>query len=146
MAIKPQKTIPAIILIVIAVAAATVFYFYNKGPLNIENTKGTLVTAAELYRSYINDPLTAQKKYNDQVLIVRGEVLEVSFNSNNQKIIMMKTGSPAAFINCTLEEPANTIKTAGEINIKGICGGIGQGFPEMGIKGDVYLSRCLIVK
>lgn len=146
MAIKPQKTVFAIILIVIAVAAITVFYFYNKGPLNIKNTKGTSVTAAELYRSYINDPPTAQKKYNDQVLIVRGEVLEVSFNSNNQKIVMLKTGSAAAYINCTLENPAETINPADEVNIKGICSGIGQGFPEMGIMGDVYLSRCILVK
>lgn len=131
---------PAIIVTTIG------FYLYNKGPLDVKNSTGIPVTAIELYNLYSSDSLRTGKKYTDNILVVSGEVFEVSLNAQMQKVILLKTKTDQAFINCTFEELVDKIKKTDKISIKGICSGIGQGYPEMEIMGDVYLSRCFLVK
>ena len=146
MSSKVKKILLGSLLFVIILIASSAFFLYNKGPVDIKNSKGITVLATDLYTLYSSDSLQAGKKYNDQVLVVHGEVQEVSLNSQQQKIILLKTETPEAFINCTLEEPGENINPTDKISIKGICSGIGQGYPDMGISGDVYLTRCFISK
>jgi hypothetical protein len=146
MTAKSKRILLGSVLFVIIAIASAGFFLYNKGPVDIKNSKGIPVSATDLYALYSHDSLEAGKKYNDRILVVRGEVAEISLNSQQQKIILLKTGTSQAFINCTLEEPDENIKVTDEINIKGICSGIGEGYPDMGISGDVYLTRCFIAK
>ena len=132
-------------LLVIAVLVFG-YFLYNKGTLDIKSKKGIPVAATDLYLLYSTDSLSAGEKYTDNVLVVSGEVFEISNNPQQQKVILVKTETPGAFINCTFEEPVETVKQAERIKIKGICSGMGQGYPDMGIKGDVYLTRCFLVK
>ena len=120
------------------------FYFYNKGPLDVKNSKGISINANELYTIYSSDSLKANKKYTSRILVVRGYVSEISLNSKQQKIVLVKTDAPGAYINCTLEETVENIKPSDKISIKGICNGIGQGDADLGIMGDVYLTRCFV--
>ncbi len=120
------------------------FYFYNKGPLDVKNSKGISINANELYTIYSSDSLKANKKYTSRILVVRGYVSEISLNSKQQKIVLVKTDAPGAYINCTLEETIENIKRSDKISIKGICNGIGQGDADLGIMGDVYLTRCFV--
>lgn len=122
------------------------YYLYNKGPLDVRNSKGIAVPATDLYHLYSSDSLKAGKKYTNNVLVVSGEVFKIATNPQQQKVILLKTETTQAFINCTFEEPVENLKQADKINVKGICSGIGQGYPDMGIMGDVYLTRCFLTK
>lgn len=127
-------------------AACIGFYFYNKGPLDVKHSKSIHVNANELYSIYSSDSIKANKQFTSRVLEVDGEVSEVSINSRQQKIVMIKTGATGAYVNCTMEEPAEHINEYDKISIKGICNGIGQGDADLGIMGDVYLTRCFVSK
>lgn len=119
-------------------------YLYNKGPVNVKTLRGIPVNADELYSLFTSDSVLAGKKYISKVLLVSGQITEVSTNASQQKVILIKTGTDGAFINCTLEEAANNIAVNRAINIKGICSGIGQGDADLGIPGDIYLTRCIV--
>ena len=142
---KTKVTIFISLLSVLLVSTISAgFYLFNKGAVDIKGSKGISVNANDLYTIYSYDSLTANKKYTSRILVVRGVVSEISINSKQQKIILVKTAAPGAYVNCTLEEPADNINVSDNISIKGICSGIGQGDAELGIKGDVYLTRCFV--
>ena len=143
---KVKKTILFSILGLVAIAAGIGYYLYNKGPIDVKNATGIKVSATELYDAYSKDSTAAQKKYTDKIIETRGIVTKISQNQQHQAIVMLKTNEGTAFVNCTMEEPAINIKENEAIVIKGICSGIGMGDLELGIKGDVYLTRCYLVK
>jgi hypothetical protein len=134
------------ILAIIAVGAGFGYYLYNKGPRDVKNASGIKVAATELYQTFAKDSMVAGKKYKDRILEVSGMVSKVSKNQENKDILFLKTNENGAFINCTLEGPANNIGENENVIIKGICNGIGMGDADLGILGDVYLVRCYISK
>ena len=143
---RTKKIILFSILGLAAIGAGVGYYLFNKGPVDVKNSTGTKVIATALYQDYSKDSLTAQKKYTDKILEASGIVVKISDNQQHQAIILLKTNEAGAYVNCTMEGPSNTIKENDAVIIKGICSGIGQGDADLGIKGDVYLTRCYIVK
>ena len=133
------------IAVLLIVGAAIGYYMYNKGPVDVKSSKGIEATPNELYTSYTKDSVSAHKKYDDKVLKVTGEVSEIK-NIQKQQVILIKTSTEGGYINCTMEESVSNVKAGDTITIKGICNGIGQGEPDLGILGDVYLTRSFITK
>lgn len=141
------KKIILISFLIIATFGFTVgYYMYNKGPVDVKNSSGIKISAQDLYKAFSTDSVTALKKYSTRIVNVRGTINNISTNVEDKQIVTLKTGSEGAYINCVIEEAPSPINEGEEVNIKGICSGIGQGEPELGIKGDVYLSRCFIEK
>jgi hypothetical protein len=129
---------------VAVVIAATIFYQqYSKQPVDVKDATAIAVAAPALYADFAKDS-TAAKKYLQKILAVSGTVTRISQNQQAQTILMLKTASEAAFINCTLEGPAGKLKAGDECTIKGICTGLGEGDADLGIPGDVYLVRCYV--
>lgn len=143
---KTGKSILLAVLIVLLATAAVAYYFYNKGPVDVKNTSGKKVIAIELYKTFNTDSVTAKKQFLEKILEVAGTVTQVSQNQQNQAVILLKTSTEGAYVNCTLEGSVNGIKEGDNITIKGICSGIGEGDADLGIAGDVYLVRCYLVK
>ena len=136
-----------VLLLLSILAIATVgYYLYNKGPVDVKNSNAIKVSAADLYKEFISDSTIALKKYAGKVLLAKGQVSSVSSNQQKEKVILLKTTADGAFINCTMDEDPGNININDEVNIKGICSGIGQGDEELGIKADVYLTTCLLIK
>lgn len=143
---KTKKNVLWATFVLFIIVVAYGYFLYNKGPLDVRSSSGVIVTSTDLYGSYRSDSINAGKKYIGQILEVSGEVFEVSLNTQQQQVILLKTGIQQGYVNCTLEGPCGDIRPADKISIKGICGGMGQGYPDMGIMGDVYLTRCFISK
>lgn len=146
MASITKKNILVAVLLVVLSGAAVGYYLYNKGPLDVRNSAAVNTTASSLYDEFYSDSTSALKKYAGKVLLIKGEVKTVSVNQQKEKIILLKTGTADASVNCTMEEDAKNITANSQVSIKGICSGIGQGDEELGIKADVYLTRCLLVR
>jgi len=122
------------------------YYLYNKGPVDIKNQAGIEATPNELYTFYVKDSVAAHQKYDDKVLKITGEIAEITKNALQQPIILIKTSISGGNINCTMDEPVTGLSKGNIITIKGVCNGIGQGDEELGIPGDVYLTRSIIAK
>jgi hypothetical protein len=137
-----------IILSVLAfgiIACVTGFYFYNKGPADVRDAEAIKINAVALYQIFLSDSAEAKKEYADKVLEVSGMIKQVSKNQQNQVIVMLQTNEAGAFINCTLEENKAGLVENKPVMLKGICTGMGMGDADLGILGDVYLTRCYTV-
>lgn len=143
---KNTKRALLIFILLGVIAAGVGYYAYNKGPRDILNSTGIKATAGELYTLYDTDSTAAQKKYSGQIVEVTGVVKEISENQQKEKIVLLQTSAEGASINCTMEGVAGNIKRDDTVVVKGLCSGIGQGEPDLGLKGDVYLARCFILK
>ncbi len=148
---KTKKNIIIITLLLLVCAAAVVYYLYNKKHFSVENSEAaTAVTATALHQTFTSDSVLAKNKFvgdevNHKVIEVNGEVAEIKKDQQGITIILLKTATDDAFINCTMEGKAGNINTGNKIAIKGIC--TGYNFDaDMGIPGDVIVTRCFIVK
>lgn len=140
------KKILIFVFILLAIAASIGFYLYDKAPVNVKNAKSIKVSATELYHDFITDSARAQKKYSGKIVSVIAKVSSAKMNQQGETVILLTTGTPAAYINCTMEEKSIKVVAEQQVIIKGICSGIGEGDTDLGIAGDVYLGRCYLIK
>ncbi len=140
---KTKKIILVTIISFVIAGFAVAWYMYNKGPVNIQNEIGIAVTAEDLYATFAQDSISAQKLYNNKIVVVTGNIEKIQTNNEKQQVILLHTNENGAYVNCTMDEPTNQ-KSGTIIAIKGICGGIGQGDVDLGLKGDVYITRGII--
>lgn len=141
---RKAKNILISLLFFVIIAVAIAFYFFNKGPLNVQDSSAVQVSAIELYKQLSNDSSLALKTYAGKILEVTGKVNSVSQNQRKQQVIILDAMAETGYINCTMEKNASAIKISDQVTLKGICSGIGQGDADLGIKGDVYLTRCYL--
>jgi flagellar basal body-associated protein FliL len=129
-------------LVLIAVVAG--YMMWNKPHENVKDASAVRISAIDLYKIFTADSAKARSTYLNTVVAVSGEVKQVSHNQQNQQVILLKTQIADAFVNCTMEENANNIKAGDSIVLKGICSGYIGGDIDMGLAGDVFLTRCYI--
>jgi hypothetical protein len=138
------------ILAIAITSALSAYFLYNKKHLDVQSADAinvTNVTATDLYTTFSKDSTTAKKKFDGKILQVSGVISSVSKNQQNQPIVLLKTGTEGASVNCTFEGTLDEHCSAGsQISVKGVCNGIGQGDPDLGIAGDVYIIRGYIAK
>ena len=140
--LKTNILIFIIALILSAVAAG--YMMWNKPHENVKDANAVKISAVEMYKIFTSDSAKARSMYLNTVVAVSGEVVQVSNNQQKQQVILLKTQTAGASINCTMEENANNIKAGDAIMLKGICSGYISGDPDMGLAGDVFLTRCYI--
>ena len=134
------------IAVILLLLAGIGYYMYNKPAVDIESATGKKVMATALYECFAKDSVLAKKDFTQKILQVSGTVTQVSNNQQNNVVVLLKTNTHGAFINCTMEEPTPGIAAGSMVEIKGICNGMGEGDADLGIMGDVYLIRCHTVK
>lgn len=141
-----KKKLLLLLLVPVLIAFLVGYYMYNKGPVDVGGVKGVPVEATVLYSTYINDTAAARLNYTGKVLEVSGVVSGTSpKDAPGEKQVMLKTAIEGVSINCSLADSLSVLPDAGStVTIKGICVGI-QGDPDLGIMGDVYLSRCVMI-
>ena len=141
-----KKVLITVSLIIVIAAAAIVYYLWNKPAVNVSGADGIKVAATALYKTFSTDSLIAKKEYAQQIVEVTGVVNGTSINQQNQTVVLLNTGVEGGNINCTMEGKAEHIKNGDTVILKGICNGLGQGDADLGILGDVYLTRCYQLK
>ena len=139
---KLKKNILIFFIAIVLIAVVTGYLMWNKPHQNVKDADAIKITAIDLYKIFTMDSARAKSKYLNVVVAVSGEVKQVSLNQQNQQIILLKTNTPDASVNCTMEENANNIKAGDTIVVKGICSGYINGDIDMGLPGDVFLVRC----
>ena len=139
---KKYKNLTIIITAVVLVTGVTMYFLWNKPHKNIKDATAVELSAVNLYTVFITDSLKAKSLYVDKVIQVLGEVARLSLNQQAQQIILIKTAVDGGYINCTMEKKNNALKAGDKIMLKGICSGYISGDIDMGLPGDVFLTRC----
>jgi uncharacterized protein YxeA len=140
------KKIVAVIVVLALAGTAIGYYLWNKPHLDVAAAASVKADATVLYNAFSTDSVAAKKNYTQQVLQVAGTISSISKNQQGQTLVLLKTATEAAYINCTMEGEVVNKKDGDAVAIKGICNGMGQGDTDLGIMGDVYLVRCYIIQ
>ena len=141
---KLKRNIFIFFIAIVLIAVITGYMMWNKPHRNVKDADAVKVTAIDLYKIFTTDSSKAKSNYLNTVVAVSGEVKQVSLNQQNQQIILLKTQTTDASVNCTMEENANNIKAGDTIVVKGICSGYINGDITMDLPGDVFLIRCYL--
>lgn len=140
---KKTKRNIFLIFIAIVIAIAIIGYrIWNKPHLDVKNATAIKTTAIALYSGLSKNDSISKSIYLNKVVEVSGEINQVSLNQQHQQIILLKTNISGGFVNCTMKEKVNNIKAGDMIVLKGICSGYIGGDMDIGLPGDVFLTRC----
>ena len=145
MKLKAKQVIIISISLLLVTAVAVGLYMYNRGPVNIRTSRSVDVCAINVYKEYLSDSAAARKNYDGKVLSITGRVSDIGKNQQGEPIVKLETGTDGGYINCTMDEPVS-LQEGQDAIIKGLCSGMGQGEPELGIPGDVYITRAIFIK
>ena len=128
------------------IADCLLFLILQKGVVDCRQCKSVKARVRKMLKKFSTDSGAAKMKYTGKILAVSGEIAQVSKNQQNHEIVLLKTATAGASVNCTMEETGAKINIGDKVVIKGICSGIGQGDADLGILGDVYLLSCYVSK
>jgi hypothetical protein len=148
---KTKKIIGITLLLALVTGAAIGYYLYNKDHFSVEEkSSSATIAAVDLHKKFVSDAAAAKATFigdenNQKVITVEGEVHEIKKDQSGKVIILLKTATDGAFINCSMDGKTENSNAGSKIAIKGIC--TGYNFDAgMGIPGDVILTRCFISK
>ena len=129
------------IFILIIISLLLLLKAYNKPHKDIRSTKADLaLNAGHLLNEYIQDEVSANKKYTDNIIQISGEIYKISTLDGNGVITLKNKDSDSSIICQLLPEDninALKLKKGQNVTIKGICNGFLL---------DVIMVRCVIVK
>jgi hypothetical protein len=139
---KTKRNIVLIFFAIIVIAVFVGYSIWNEPHRDIKSASAIKTTAAELYRDLTKDSANMKSKFVNKVVVVSGEIKQLSKNQKGDQIILLKTNISGGSVNCTMEEKTNYAKPGDTISIKGICSGYIGGDPDIDLPGDVFLIRC----
>ncbi len=100
------------------------YYMYNKPVEKMEGMKvDENISATELFETYEADEMTANKRFLDKVIVVKGTVTKTT-KDDGKSAIMLDTGDMLANIMCQMEDIDGDLPAEGAtVTIKGLCTG-----------------------
>ncbi|HCE53971.1 MAG: OB-fold protein [Lutibacter sp.] len=128
-----------IVLVLIIISLFFIINLYNKPFIDIKKSNPELeVTAQEILDDYLADEYSANEKYVDNLIQIKGEIAEISFDKG-VSIITLKDRSGFSSIICHMLPEANLnvlkLKKGSQITIKGVC---------TGYLFDIMMVRCIL--
>jgi hypothetical protein len=117
--------------------AYTGYKMWTKPHRNVAEAKAAVISSAQLAADYESNEQSSNQKYLDKVLLVSGEVDDVTKNQLGQTIVVVK-GTDMCGVRCTIEDKKIAeLKPGSAVSLKGIC---------TGYLTDVVLVRCVYAK
>jgi hypothetical protein len=135
---KMKYLMPVLVIFMMMVTAGIMTY--NKPHKSVANEKPEFVTNASLlFAEYNAQEERANEKYLDKVIMVSGEIKEVTNVADERVNITLESGDEIFGVSCTFEknsEVAHSFNVGDEVNIKGVCAGMLM---------DVVMINCVTV-
>ncbi|HRO43797.1 MAG TPA: hypothetical protein PL009_13245 [Flavipsychrobacter sp.] len=131
-----KKKVLLFLLVVGAIAAVLGYVVWNKPHETVDDKKGIQITAEALTNAFLQNELSANATYLNQVIEVSGKVSEISKNQDGKDVLLLESSDPLSGVQCTMREPGN-YEMEKEITIKGFC----NGYTTV-----VLLSDCILSK
>lgn len=128
-------------ILVLGIIGAFVGYkMYNKPHVDVSEASADItISANKILEEFSSDETTANSKYLEKIIEVKGEVLELK-TVKGLGIVTLKTNDDFGSVLCHLSEEAtkkiNSLTQGQIISIKGICTGYLM---------DVILVKCEII-
>jgi hypothetical protein len=135
------------IVVVIMVTAIYAWYQYNRTVEGLSDVRADYsINASELINEFVNNEDSANKKYLNKILSVKGMIKSIETGQGAGTIVLGDTGDMSG-VRCVLDSSAHSmtasLQQGAVITIKGAITGFNK--DETGLLGsDVQLNRCVI--
>lgn len=125
-----------IVVVSIALIGAAIYlYQYLHQPhRSVAEASAMDIEAPILFNEFQTDENSANAKYLNNVLRVRGKIKSIEKNSSGESVVTLDTGDSMFGINCTLDQSAS-LHVNDTVVVKGIC---------TGYLSDVVLTKVVI--
>lgn len=137
------KKIMITVLVLGGIGGGIGLYMYNKPHKNYVKAKPEIsLSATELIKAFEQDERSANAKFLNKILEVKGEVVDISTSKSNEIAIALNDAMFGVTLTLDLEyssvnqERIHSVKIGDRITLKGRCDGLLT---------DVRLSKCSIV-
>lgn len=120
--------------LVLAAIALLGWLYINKSHRSAAGQPDITVSASILFDSFATDELSANKKYLNRLLEVRGVVGEHRQDQDHHDVIILRTNDPMFGVSCSFSSPLEKVTVGDSIKVKGFC---------TGYLSDVVLVRCV---
>jgi pectate lyase len=135
-----KKKILLGLLILVALAAGTGFYLYNKpAEKTVSDDAAYTVEAPALFSEYESNEMQANTKYLNKVVEVKGKIASVSPKDAQGVTIALDANNEMFGVSCQVSETEGlaTLKEGDMVTVKGLCTGLLM---------DVVLVKCSVEK
>lgn len=130
------KRILLFLLVIGLLAGGYGYYLYQKPVSGLEQIEADYqLTADELYDEFDANEAAAMKKFEDKVVSVTGNVIQVDQTEDGQTIILGAENAMIGGVNCSMKEPSASIEKGQTVTIKGRCHGMLM---------DVVINNCYV--
>jgi hypothetical protein len=124
MKIKSIIIIILIILLAIASGYYYVFIYAKNHHRNIQSEQGITIIADSLSAQYQADEKTANAKYLNKAIVVKGQLMSVSINQQGQTTLLLGNANSFSNTSVTLIKNSTVTQKPGDsLLIKGLCTG-----------------------
>ena len=133
---KTKVVVGALVIALIGVSSA--FYLYRKPAEHVVTANSVYTLSADqLFKEFQLSEATANQKYLNQVITVKGRIADLSAVDSLGINIVLATDNPLFGVNCQVPggDESGTLKPGDKVSIKGLCTGILM---------DVVLIKCRI--
>lgn len=142
-----KRIIIIIVLVIIAFGAWYGWKEYHRKNADLEEAKATVsVDAASLISAFEKDSATANKKYIDQVIAVKGKIKSINADGNPVVLALGEDGQMSS-VQCSMDSTHasdyKSVQVGAMATLKGICTGA---LTQELFGTDVQLNRCVIQK
>ena len=136
---KSRRTIPFVLLLLVAVTAFLGYRYYNKPAARAEDETAIPVSAAALARTYTTDTAVGNRLYLDKWIAVSGRVSSSELNQAGQSNIFFGNDEDplAAGVSCMMRDQSVRVAVGDSVTLKGRC---------TGMPSDVTVTDCILVK
>lgn len=140
---KQWKKILLVLLVLVIAVTGYGIYLYNKKPADVRKLPANYeLTAMALAEEFNKNETSANLKYLDKVIAVKGKITEVKLEpATGQATVVLDSGDPMAAITCSFYDDevnvVNKLNPGSEVIIKGRCTGKLM---------DVVLNKCSVEK
>ncbi len=128
------------ILVIFLMVVTAGLMTFHKPHKSLENMKPEYVTNASLlFEEYSMQEQRSNEKYLDKVIMVTGEIKEITKVADDRINVTLETGDDIFGVSCTFEKKADALysfNVGDNINIKGLCAGMLM---------DVVMINCVTV-
>jgi len=133
----------------IAIGISIFLYMFYMPHRDVQGEKESFaVEANQLVNEFLSDVNASNAKYLDKVVVVSGEVKEISEDQLKQKVVTLKTDK--AGVNCTFTAETNanaeSIKVGENVKIKGVVR-LGASYDaDLDLTEFAILEKCDLIK
>lgn len=135
-----KKIILIAIAVLVVIGAIYGYYQYNRGNKDLSGAKADVtISSVNLYNEYSADEATANTKYLNKVIAVRGKISKIDKDATGSASILLDAGSDMGGVSCLLDarhnDEATKLHNGDSVTINGSC---------TGMLSDVVLVRCSV--